>query len=159
MMPEVGRIVSQPVVQWEGGTHGRWRMKPTGKHGPLSENLFKDGSCDVGHVTGCLYLLDRIPKDAMRFPNVPIYEDLLFNMGLIAAGVTLFIAIRPVYNYFRHKESLTFGTFTIEDANKVIDAYNEIILKYTPSGDTIARFDAFLDNIMHARLGDKYEEL
>ena len=67
-MPEIGRIVSQPNVRWQGGSYGRWIMRPIGKHNYMSQHLFNNGKCDVGHVTGCLYVCNRIPKKAIHFP-------------------------------------------------------------------------------------------
>ena len=157
MMPQVGRIVSQPIVHWPGGSFSRWRMRPFGIHPPLSEHLFKGSSCDVGHVTGCLYICDRIPH--IMFPDVPIFEDLLFNMRLIISGVSLFIAIKPAYNYLRHSDSISYGTLTIEDARKVLEEYHKMIIETKPDSSIVGRFDNFINNLIKAKLGDKYEDL
>ena len=159
MPKEVGRIVSQPIIHWAGGSYSKWRMRPVGIHKPSSAYLFKNSSCDVGHVTGCLYLLDRIPKEAMRFPDIPIYEDLIFNMGIILSGISLFIAIKPVYNYLRRSNSITYSALSVVDARAVLEAYRNMVAKYIPHTETIERFDTFLGNIIQARLGDKVNEL
>ena len=156
--PEVGRVVSQPIVHWPNGRETIWEMKPTCIHKPNSEYLFANSSCDTGHVTGCLYIRDRIPED-ISFQAVPIYEDMLFNMALIFSGVTLGIATKQVYNYVRHSDSITYRSLSVEDARLILNALRDIGEKYNPPIRLYARCETFLFRVIGQKLGDKFQYL
>ena len=76
--PDVGRIISNYIEYWPGSVYGH-TIEPLGLHKPNDPYFFTE-NCDPGHSTGCLYLRKNMPD--IRFPDVPLFEDMIFNMGL-----------------------------------------------------------------------------
>lgn len=108
--PQVGRIITPAVVHNEmNGDRYIWRISPLGIMEASSPFPFADHQCDIGHVTGCLYVLRNIPYRP-TFPRVRVFEDMIFNMALLFAGVTSLVCEVSVYHYTRHQGSLIEAT-------------------------------------------------
>lgn len=152
--PSVGRIFTPPVVYREGsGVRNIWYVSPFGLLGPDSEFPFADAQCDLGHVTGCLYVLRNIPLFTPVFPRVKVFEDMIFNMGLIFSGVTTLVCDVTVYNYTRRKGSLV-DTATLSKADAILAraALNYLAATWEPKEDVRARCEAFLMNAVNGRM-------
>ena len=143
--PRVGRIFTPPIKEWEEtGSRSHWLVIPSGFHRADSRALFADPGCDPGHVTGCLYVRKLIPAD-LTFSKVLIFEDILFNMGLLMAGVDVLITGREVYHYTRRKGSLVSSPYTPSDAQTAREALAALVEKYNPSEEMRTRFSDFLE--------------
>lgn len=145
--PEAGRIVAPCISHWTIAT-GRWEIKPTGLHKADSPWLFKDFTCDVGHSTGSLYVLDRIAGDFTFPPEVRKYEDMVFNAGLIFSGITTVITDEYLYHYRRRLGSLVNQPFLKEEAEAARKAFEELAQKYQPAEEVYARCSNFLQGIL-----------
>ena len=156
--PGVGRVFSPSIIQWQNGNETEWRVTPIAIHLPNSPYLFASRSCDVGHVTGSLYIRKHLPE-GYCFPDVPIYEDMLFNMGLIFAGITTQVTERYLYHYCRYGDSITFGGLSVEDARKIIEALNELGNRFRPDRGVFLRFSRFLRSTISAKIGEKANDL
>lgn len=148
--PDVARVTANYIEQWPGSVYGH-TIEPAGMHGPDSPHLFSGPACDLGHSTGCLYIRENMPED-LEFPKVKIFEDLVFNMGLIFSGTSTFVSRKYVYNYIRHDGSLLSKTLTRKDADAIRAALKAMADKYTPEEETYLRFERFLDNAINGRL-------
>ena len=152
--PEAGRIFSPDFLEYP--TKGwAWKhiVEPAGYHEADDPVLFTEG-CDIGHSTGCLYMRDRIPVP-IEFPKVRIFEDMIFNMGLLFAGVSIYINRKYLYRYVRRDGSSLSWNLTeknAEEMRKVLADYDE---KYNPSPELFNRCMAFLDNAIHGNMSRK----
>ena len=152
-----GRIFSPPIIEWPNGKATPWRVNYSGLMAP-DHYPFAKGN-DYGHVTGSLYLKKALPG-GYKFPDVPIYEDLLFNMGLVFAGVTTYVTMENPYHYCRHGDSITLGTgLSVEDARKIIQALNELGKTFNPDRSVFLRCSGFLRNVISARMGEKAKDV
>ena len=152
--PSVPRIFTSPIVHRESdGSVYTWGIQPTGLHTSFSPCLFASNSCDPGHVTGNLYLLDNI-KGAFSLPEkVRVIEDLLFNIGLIFAGNSVLIADKHYYHYIRRAGSLvTSYPFSIEDAEEATNTLTALKEKYNPPYDVYVRCRDFVNSRIISQL-------
>ncbi len=150
--PKAGRIFMQPNVFHEGSKQSRvWSVRPLGLHKADSLHLFKDATCDVGHCTGSLYVLKNLPNRP-RFPKgVRVYEDMLFNMGLIFAGVSTVIIGRIPYHYTKRDGSLVSSELTEKDEKDVRRAFVNLTTKFHPSREIHERCQRFMDKTLERR--------
>ena len=152
--PDVGRIFTPPMNIWFDGSESKWDVTPPGIHLHDSPYLFANTACDPGHSTGCLYMLDNIPC-RLYFPSVPIYEDLLFNMGLIFAGITTYISRDSLYMYYRHMDSAAYGDISVDTAKEIICILDELAVQFNPDKDVYLRCKRFVWNLLISKLGNK----
>ena len=149
--PDVGRIIGLDFVHHErDGWTTVWTIDHPGTHRPDSPYLFTEG-CDIGHVTACLYVRKNIPCE-IRYPDVPLFEDMIFNMGLMFAGMETHITKCVVYHYIVRGGSLIHGYITDEQADSIRNALADLAEKYNPKPELYARFRSFLDNAIEGRL-------
>ena len=149
--PEVGRIIGLDYTHHEKfGWNSVWEISHPGVHDPDSPFLFTPG-CDVGHATACLYVRKNIPCE-IRFPDVKIFEDMIFNMGLIFAGVKTLITMTEVYHYIIRDGSLIHSYLTDRQAEQIRGALASLIERYNPPKDQAERFTAFLENAIEGRI-------
>ena len=151
--PGVGRIISPAIVhREETGVEYIWDISPSGLLPPDSPFPFADYRCDIGHVTGGLYVKRNIPFE-MAFPRVRIFEDMIFNMGLIFSGVSSLVAEESVYHYTRRAGSLVSGTtLTKADAIQARAALNYLASIWTPPDEIYERFLRFLQNALNGKM-------
>lgn len=151
MNPEVGRIIGLDFVYNEK-THRNyiWTIEPIGFHDAESNYLFSGQVCDVGHATGCLYVKRNIPC-GLEFPKVVIFEDMLFNMGLIFAGVSTLVTSKVVYHYINHEGSLVSRDVSSEEADEMRRVLYDLYEKYNPKKEVYDRCRSFLDNALKGK--------
>lgn len=150
--PDAGRIVGLCYEHdEERGLHLPWSITPAGMHGPESPHLFSGKDNDPGHATACLYVRKLIPDD-LRFPKVKLFEDMIFNMGLLFAGVYTFISRKYIYNYMRRGDSMLSLGMTDEEAWVCRDALYFMARRYNPSPALFARCCKFLENALQGKL-------
>lgn len=151
MNPDVGRIIGLDFVYNEK-THRNyiWTIVPKGLHNAESIHLFSGVGCDVGHATGCLYVRRNIPC-RLEFPDVVIFEDMLFNMGLIFAGVSTLITDHVIYHYINHEGSLVSREVSQEEADKMRCVLYGMYEKYNPKKEVYNRCRSFLDNALKGK--------
>lgn len=148
---DIGRIVGLDIVHNEKkGTCSLWSITPSGVHGPDSPHLFSGPDCDVGHATACLYVRRNIPCEIV-FPKVAIFEDMIFNMGLIFAGVTTFVTDCPVYHYINHEGSLIYSQIGKEEAGQIRAAFEDLANRFHPAPDVYDRCRTFLNNALKGK--------
>lgn len=155
MHPEAGRIVALSTIHYN--KHGwvlPWSIQPKGTHGPDSPFLFSGQDCDPGHVTGSLYVRDRIPG-GMLFPQVKMFEDMIFNMGMMFAGTSTFISDKYLYHYNRSDSSLITQPLSVQDTERARMALADLADRYNPKADTLERCRLFLENAMNNKLKDE----
>lgn len=144
--PGVGRIATPPINEWEEtGRTSRWSVLPTGIHRPDSRALFSGPECDPGHVTGCLYVRKLIPAKAVEFPKMRVFEDQVFNMGLIMAGVTTLISGRYLYHYTRRPGATVRSPYTQEDAAQARESFDTLVKRWHPTEEVETRLRSFLE--------------
>ena len=155
LWPDVGRIATPCLVHWEnrGGEIAHWSITPTGLHEADSPHLFKDASCDVGHVTGNLYVKKNVP-DGIYFPvGVYLFDDMIANIGLIFQGVRTVITDNYLYHYRRHTDTITIsGSYCTQDANAAREAFDAFAKKYNPAPETLERCRAFMERAVTGRI-------
>lgn len=150
--PTAGRIVTQAKVHYPSGLVDLWLINPLGFYPTDSTHPFSGPKCDMGHVTGCLYVLRNIPFEP-KFPKVALYEDMIFNMGLLLARVPVFVSRRSVYHYRRREGSLIASApFSKADAIKCRAALGYLAALYEADEQMAARFAAFLESAMKGRI-------
>ena len=150
--PEAGRIVVPDYLDYpERGWSWKHIISPIGLHGPESPHMFSGPDCDTGHATGCLYLLDRIPCE-LQFPDVRIFEDMIFNMGLMFAGMSTYITNKHLYRYVRHDGSLLSSTLTEIEAWAAMETLTVLAQKYNPKPEVYERCLRFLNNALANRI-------
>ena len=151
--PSVGRVITPAIVHREAtGVRYIWYISPFGLLPPDSAFPFADSRCDIGHVTGCLYIKRNIPFE-MTFPRVRIFEDMIFNMGLIFSGVSSLVADVSVYHYTRRDGSLVSGTtLTKADAVQARAALDYLASVWMPSDEIYERFLQFLQNALNGKM-------
>jgi len=144
--PSVGRIVGLDVVHSErtGSCH-LWSITPSGIHRPDGPYLFSGPDCDVGHATACLYVRRNIPCE-LSFPKVVIFEDMIFNMGLIFAGTTTLVTTRAIYHYINHAGSLIHRSVSKREADDMRRALFGLADRFNPSPEVFARCRRFLND-------------
>ena len=157
--PEAGRIVGPCLTHWwldnpRIARHVPWAIEPTGIHPPDSVHLFSGNSCDVGHCTGSLYVLNRLDKRVMHFPvKVFRFEDMIFNMGVIFSGVTTLITDRYLYDYRRRVGSITLNPgYTEQNVADAREALAMLAYRFPPQKKTYERCKAFLENRLEQTL-------
>ena len=149
--PDIGRIVGLDMVHNERtGANHIWSIEPAGLHGPDSPHLFSGPDCDVGHATACLYVRRNIPCEIV-FPEIPIFEDMIFNMGLIFAGVTTMVTRKVLYHYIVHEGSLIGRTISKDEADIIRQEYENLGKIYNPKSEVHHRFRTFLDNALKGK--------
>ena len=149
--PDVGRVVGLDIVHNEStGANYILSIDPAGLHGPDSPHLFSGPDCDVGHATACLYVKRNIPCELV-FPNVPIFEDMLFNMGLIFAGVTTMVTRKVLYHYVNHPGSLVGRSVSKEEADGMRIVLADIADRFNAKPELYDRFRKFLDNALRGK--------
>ena len=152
MHPEAGRIVGPAYVEWERhGWHLPWSITPKGLHAPNSPDLFSGPDCDPGHVTGSLYVLGRIPC-RLKFPGVSLFEDMIFNMTLMFAGVSTYITDKYLYHYVRREGSLISAGLSEKMADMTRKALWDAAKRHKPSVEVYVRCSAFLNNAIAGKL-------
>lgn len=145
---DVGRIIGLDMIHWrQYGWNIPWPIKPIGLHPADSPWLFSCPDCDGGHATGCLYVRKNLPE-GLVFPDVRKFEDMIFNMGLIFAGVSSYVTNDYIYHYERREGSLVTVKLTQEEADTTRKALQDLIDKYKPSQETRERCMAFLENAL-----------
>lgn len=147
--PDVGRITANYIEEWPGRVF-KHSIEPAGMHGPDSPHLFASSDCDLGHSTGCLYIRRNLPD--LEFPQVKLFEDMIFNMGLIFSGVTTFVSRNWLYHYIRHDGSLLSRNLTKEDADVLHAELKTLADRYGADQDVYARFKKFMQNAINGRL-------
>ena len=152
--PSAGRIFTQPYTFFESnGQSHVWSVRPLGVHKADSLHLFKDRTCDVGHCTGCLYVKKNIPCE-IRFPKkVKIFDDMIFNMGLIFSGIETVITGRIPYHYTRRKDSFSASyLFNEQDAEDARKALADLAKEFHPSRAVYERCWQFMENTVNGKL-------
>lgn len=149
--PEAGRIIGLCQNIWPGGRATPWSITPTGMHGPDDDHFFSGRECDPGHATAGLYIQSRIPVK-LRFPRVRLFEDMIFNMWLMFAGVLSFVTDRYVYMYRRRPDSLVSLNITHEDADAMRKALHDCAEPFHPRPEVYERCVTFLENAMKNRI-------
>ena len=149
--PRVGRIVGLDAVHNErtGSCH-LWLINPAGIHAPDSPYLFSGPDCDVGHATACLYVRRNIPCEIV-FPKVIIFEDLVFNIGLIFAGVTTLVTTKAIYHYINHAGSLIHRPISMQEAGIIRRAFYELADRFNPDPAVFDRCRRFLNNALKGK--------
>ena len=147
--PDVARITANYIEHRPGSVFGH-TIEPAGMHGPDSPHPFANADCDPGHATGCLYIRKNMPD--LEFPQVPLFEDMIFNMGLIFAGTSMFVTSKYSYHYIRRGDSLLSNKMTEADANVTRAALLILAERFWPDKDVLDRFMRFLDNAINGRL-------
>lgn len=152
IFPDVGRIIGLDYVHWEQqGWSTYWSITPGGLHKPDSPHPFSNADCDPGHATGCIYVKKNIPCE-LSFPKVRLFEDLVFNIGLIYAGVSMFVTPYFLYHYERREGSLITTFLTDEQADTIRKALSDLAEKYNPPKETHERCSKFLENAIKGRM-------
>lgn len=152
--PNCGRIFMPPIVDYEDGSPSRrWIVEMEGGYTPDSPLPFKSPSFDLGHCTGGLYVLHNLPPE-LSFPEgVPVFEDMIFNMGLIFAGTRLFVAQEPLYHYIRRRGSVvSTHRYTGDEDARANAALSALSLKYHAPEEMYLRFRNFLNRAIMGRL-------
>ena len=148
--PSVGRIVGLDVVHRVNGSCSLWTIDPSGIHKPDGRHLFSGPDCDVGHATACLYVRRNIPCE-LEFPKVAIFEDMIFNMGLIFAGVTTLVTRKPIYHYIMHQDSLVHRSVSKKEAEGMRRALYGLADRFNPDPAVFARCRRFLNNALKGK--------
>ena len=148
--PRVGRIVGLDIVHRATGACTLWSIYPAGIHAPDGRYLFSGPDCDVGHATACLYVRRNIPCE-LEFPKVAIFEDMIFNMGLIFAGVTTLVTRKPIYHYIMHKDSLVHRSVSKKEADDMRRALYGLADRFNPKPEVFARCMGFLNNALKGK--------
>ena len=150
--PDVGRIVGLDMVHWVDKEFVTpWSISPSGLHSPDSCHLFSGNDCDVGHCTGCLYVRRNIPC-RLSFPRVKIFEDMIFNMGLIFAGVSTYISTRYTYHYRRYEGTLVSAPVSIEEAGVMRKELANLASRFNAKPEVYERCSAFLERALQGKL-------
>ena len=141
--PNVGRIYAPIYVHYNYNGEDIEFTSYVSKYGLLDKNdkayFLKDGNkFFISNCTSSLYNLNNIKGDFI-FPNIKRVEDLLFNMGLLFSGMSTFIADKYVYHYVLRSNSLIHTNINRKDAAKIVAAFKEITLKYSPEQDFFKR--------------------
>lgn len=153
--PEAGRIAApQRICDEASKQRFVWDITPTGILKPDNPTIFAGPLCDVGHVNGNLYVKKLIPFEP-SFPRVPVFEDMIFNMGLVFAGVTTFVLNTCVYNYTRRRGSLSAAQLSKFEIIKIRAALDYQAGFYSPDEELYNRFSAFLENAIKCRNGNR----
>lgn len=151
---KAGRIVSPAMTHHS--KHGwviPWSITPAGMHGPNSPFLFSGPDCDPGHVTGSLYIRDRIPCQ-LQFPKVKMFEDMIFNMGLMFCGVSTFISKTYLYHYTRNEGSLISQPLNQEEAKAAMEALDTLAERFDAQPETYERCRRFLNNAINGKTNE-----
>ena len=156
---EYGRVFSPPIIEWTNGKENKWNVTPTGFHCWDSPFPFATYACDIGHVTGSLYNKKGIKPDCLIFQDVPIYEDMLFNIGVLFSGCGVFITDKSPYHYCRRGGSITYGGLSVDGARKIFHSFEELAVKYNPKREPYLRCKRFLTNTIRMKIGDKFNEI
>ena len=150
--PEVGRVVGLDMVHHtRHGWNIPWSIEPAGLHEADSPYLFSGPGCDPGHATGCLYLRKNMPDD-LRFPEVKLFEDMIFNMGLMFAGASTFVTKRYLYHYERRDDSLLSVPLGEEEAEVTRGALRALRGRCGPKPEVYERCRRFLENALQGKL-------
>lgn len=149
--PEVGRVIGRDMYRFEDGTVWGHSTEPAGLHTIDSQHLFSGPECDAGHSTGCLYIRKNMPS-ALFFPKVKLFEDMIFNMGLMFSGASTFVMNKYVYYYWRHDGTLLSKNLTEEDAQEERDALAALAERFNPPQALYDRCKLFLENAMEKRI-------
>ena len=152
--PDAGRIFTPPIVDYENGKPShKWRVAMQGRYEASASEPFKNRDYDLGHCTGCLYVLKNIPAE-LRFPEgVPVFEDMVFNMGLIFAGITTVVSQEGLYHYTRRRGSLVASYYySKEDDASANEALDTLAAQYGAPKEMATRFHNFLNTAIIGRL-------
>ena len=149
--PAAGRIVTPKYLNIEDyGLQMSLPIIPTGFHEADSPYLFADNTCDIGYATGCLYIRHNIPC-GIRFPKVAVHEDMLLNMELLFAGVSVLITDRLLYHYVRRGGTLIDTPLSQDDLDRIISIFEETADAAAPEQEKYERCRRFLDNALSHR--------
>ena len=149
--PNVGRIVTLDIVHYlNKGWIIPWSIDPAGLHGPDSPHLFSGTECDVGHMTGCLYLRKNMPDDLL-VPKAKLFEDMIFNMGLMFSGASTLVTKKYAYHYMRRDDSLLSLDMTEEEADEARMALDDFRERYKPKKEVYDRCKRFLENALNGK--------
>ena len=152
--PEAARIYTPYISHWEDGRTGLNFVVPYGYHPADSMDPFTGFLCDIGHATGCLYILKNMPCP-FEFPIVSKFEDMLFNMELIFAGGGTFIAERSTYHYYRHYDSVLYEPMSVEQAINIVAAFRTSVARYPVNNERATHCSMFLMDALKGCLGEK----
>ena len=148
------RIVSLDMRHRVDGSVIGHSITPAGMHRPEDPYLFSGYDCDPGHATGCLYVRNNMPLH-LRFPDVRLFEDMVFNMGLLFAGKSTFIMDRYLYNYRQRSGSLVGADLSPEQAEATRQALRDLAIRYRPEPEVYERCRTFLENALNGKLNKK----
>lgn len=147
--PDVRRCAFPEINEWEeSGQTSVWSIAHPGLHVPFSMQLFASGACDVGHVTGCIYVREGMPE----FPPCRRFEDMLLNFEVIFRGEQTYIGMEAPYHYTRRPGSLITAGYTLADARAARSAFEKIVLEYNPPEATREQCRRFMENAIAGQL-------
>lgn len=153
--PFAGRYATPKIIHWKKHNwYLPWSITPLGLHSKESPHPFSNSSCDLGYGTGNIYVRRWLPDD-LFFPEVVIFEDMLYNMGLLFAGVPTYVTDIQGYYYERRDDSILSCNYTQEDADIAQQVLTDLAERYNPKPELLERCRAFLTNSQNGKLGKK----
>lgn len=149
--PGVGRIQAPQLMHLVTGGLTLWDVVPRGLVKHDDPRIFSPTTGDYGHATGCLYVKKYIPCE-LKFPRVRLFEDIVFDMGLLFAGVDNFVLDKAYYHYVRRKESLITGYIPKSEATLIRTAFHYLVSYWNPDEEMAKRFEWFLNRAINSRV-------
>lgn len=134
--------------EWPDGRSSPWTINNPGLHLATSTALFASADCDIGHVTGCLYLREGLRE----FRKVWRFEDMIHGFESLFAGESVYISREVVYHYSRRPGSLINSDYSFRDANEARAAFLDIVAQYNPPAEVRERCETFLKNAIRGQL-------
>ena len=90
--------------------------------------------------------------DDLLFPKVLLFEDMIFNMGLLFSGASMLVTKKVTYHYVKREGSLLSLTMTPEQADEARMALDDFRERYNPDPDVYERCRQFLENALKENL-------
>lgn len=119
------QIVWNGMNIWQNGRIvGKWHTNVAGIYSTDQSVILSSKKYDIGHTPNKLYRMSLVKDNSIRFPNIKMSEDLLFNIeAYFRAGKILSIN-NCLYNYDRHTSSLSMAS---RDKQSFVMLYSEFL--------------------------------
>ena len=101
----------------------KWHNNISGLYCSNDSIILSTKQYDIGHTPNKLYNASLIQDNNIRFPNISMAEDLIFNIEAYFISGKIFNISNCLYNYEKHENSLS----TNRSKNKFIELYTEFL--------------------------------
>ena len=103
---------------------GKWHNNIAGKYNSTDHILLSSKKYDIGHTPNKLYSMSLIKDNGIKFPEINMSEDLIFNIEAYFTAGNLLAINDCLYNYDRRDCSVSYAC---RDKKNFVSLYSKFL--------------------------------